>query len=176
VLDPVGCGATPYRTETSVALSKLTPTIIRGNASEIMSLAGAAGAGGKGVDSTASSDAAVDAAVALAGKTGAVVAVTGKTDYATDGKSLVAIDGGDEMMTLSTATGCSLSATTAAFATVREPLAAAVFGLAVFGAAGAEAASRVKGPGFMPQEICDALYRMDEALLKKRAAIHVKKR
>jgi hydroxyethylthiazole kinase len=165
VLDPVGCGATPYRTEVSVELSKRRPTIIRGNASEILSLAGAAGAGGKGVDSTASSDAAVDAATALAKKTGAVVGVTGKTDYATDGKTLVAIESGDALMTLSTATGCSLSATVASFATVREPLAATAYGLAVFGAAGAEAASKVKGPGFMPQEICDALYRMDESLL-----------
>src|SRR5258708_2589901 len=77
VLDPVGCGATPYRTKAAAELAQLKPTIIRGNASEIMSLAGAAGAGGKGVDSTASSDAAISAASALARKTGAVVAVTG---------------------------------------------------------------------------------------------------
>jgi hydroxyethylthiazole kinase len=175
VLDPVGCGATPYRTKTSVDLSKLKPSIIRGNASEIMSLAGASGAGGRGVDSTASSDAAIDAATALAKKTGAVVAVTGKTDYATDGKALVAVEGGDVMMTLSTATGCSLSATAAAFAAVRPPLAAAAYGLAVFGAAGAEAAARVKGPGHIPAELCDALYRMDKKLLKKRADIRMEK-
>ena len=60
VLDPVGCGATPYRTETSAELATLKPTIIRGNASEIMSLAGAAGSGGRGVDSTAGSDAALE--------------------------------------------------------------------------------------------------------------------
>jgi hydroxyethylthiazole kinase len=175
VLDPVGCGATPYRTKTSVDLSKLKPAIIRGNASEIMSLAGAAGAGGKGVDSTASSDSAIDAATALARRTGAVVAITGKTDYATDGKTLIAVEGGDMLMTLSTATGCSLSATCAAFAAVRDPLPAAACGLAVFGAAGAEAASKLKGPGHIPAELCDALYRMDKKLLKKRAGIRVER-
>ena len=89
----------------------MRPAIIRGNASEIMSLAGAAGAGGKGVDSTASSDAALIAARGLARKTGAVVAVTGATDYVTDGTLLIAIDGGDALMPLSTALGCALSAT-----------------------------------------------------------------
>ncbi|MEO8669457.1 MAG: hydroxyethylthiazole kinase, partial [Bauldia sp.] len=66
-------------------------------------------------------------------------------------------------------------ATTAAFATVRPPLAAAVYGLAVFGAAGAEAASKLKGPGHIPQELCDALYRMDAKLLKKHAEIRLEK-
>jgi hydroxyethylthiazole kinase len=173
VLDPVGCGATPYRTEVSVELASLRPTVIRGNASEIMSLAGAAGAGGQGVDSTASSDAAIAAAVALARKTGAVVAVTGVTDYATDGEALIVIEGGDALMPLSTALGCSLSSTTAAFAAVRPPLAAATAALAVFGAAGAEAAACCKGPGHLPAELCDALYRMDAETLARRAAIRV---
>jgi hydroxyethylthiazole kinase len=136
-----------------------------------MSLAGASGAGGKGVDSTASSDAALDAAKRLATQTGAVVAITGETDYATDGSRVVAVTGGDALMPLSTALGCSLSAVTAAFATVAPPLAAAVCGLAVFGAAGAEAASRCDGPGHLPAELCDALYRMDAGLLSARAAI-----
>ena len=174
VLDPVGCGATPYRTGAAAELAAMKPTIIRGNASEIMSLAGASGAGGKGVDSTAGSDAALDAARALARQTGAVVAVTGVTDYATDGETLVAIEGGDAMMPLSTALGCALTATVAAFAAVRPPLAAAVAGMAVYGAAGAEAASRCRGPGHLPAELCDALYLMDAALLEKRARIAVR--
>jgi hydroxyethylthiazole kinase len=173
VLDPVGCGATRYRTETSVELAGLRPAIIRGNASEIMSLAGAAGAGGKGVDSTASSDAAVAAAMALARQTGAVVAATGVTDYATDGDAVIAVEGGDALMPLSTALGCSLSATTAAFASGLPPLAAATAALAVFGAAGAEAAARCDGPGHLPAEICDALYRMDRETLARRARIRV---
>src|SRR5262245_28057679 len=140
VLDPVGCGATPYRTQVAVELAGMDPAIIRGNASEIMSLAGASGAGGKGVDSTVGSEAAIAAARALAKKTGAVIAITGETDYVTDGEELIAISGGDMLMPLSTALGCALSATTAAFATVRPPLAAASIALAVYGAAGAAAA------------------------------------
>jgi hydroxyethylthiazole kinase len=171
VLDPVGCGATPYRTGVAAELAAMRPTIIRGNASEIMSLAGAAAAGGKGVDSTMSSDAALAAAAALAGKTGAVVAITGETDYATDGTAMIAVAGGDPLMPLSTALGCALSATTAAFAALRPPLEAAVVGLAVYGAAGAEAASRCRGPGHLPAELCDALHRLDAEMLAKRASI-----
>jgi hydroxyethylthiazole kinase len=173
VLDPVGCGATRYRTDVAAELAAMKPAIIRGNASEIMSLAGAARAGGKGVDSTARSDAAIAAAAALARKTGAVVAVTGATDYATDGADLIAVEGGDALMPLSTALGCALSATTAAFAAILPPLDAAVSGLAVYAAAGAEAAARCKGPGHLPAELCDALYAMDAGMLARRAAIKV---
>jgi hydroxyethylthiazole kinase len=174
VLDPVGCGATSYRTGVAVELAAMRPSIIRGNASEILSLAGASGAGGRGVDSTASSDAALDAAGSLARRTGAVVAVTGAIDYATDGKTTVAIESGDPMMPLSTGLGCALSATTAAFAAVSAPLEAAAFALAIYGAAGKEAASRCpRGPGHLPAELCDALYNMDEKTLAARATIRV---
>jgi hydroxyethylthiazole kinase len=173
VLDPVGCGATPYRTSVAAELAGMRPAIIRGNASEIMSLAGAAGAGGKGVDSTMSSDAALAAAAGLARKTGAVVAITGETDYATDGDALLAVRGGDALMPLSTALGCALSATTAAFAALRPPLEAATVGLAVYAAAGAEAASRCKGPGHLPAELCDALFRLDADMLQRRSGIAV---
>ena len=171
VLDPVGCGATPYRTRTSAELAGMGPAIIRGNASEIMGLAGAAGAGGRGVDSTAGSDAAVEAARLLANTTGAVVAVTGETDYVTDGASIIAIAGGDALMPLSTALGCALTACVAAFAAVRPPLEATTAALAVYAAAGGEAASRCRGPGHLPAELCDALYAMDAALLARRATI-----
>jgi hydroxyethylthiazole kinase len=173
VLDPVGCGATPYRTNVAVSLATLRPTIIRGNASEIMSLAGAAGAGGQGVDSTASSGEALQAARALAAKTGAVVAVTGETDYVCDARETVAITGGDPLMPLSTALGCSLSAVTAAFAAVTAPRDAAVAALAIYGAAGAEAALRCggNGPGHLPAELCDALYGADQAMLERHATI-----
>ena len=51
VLDPVGCGATAYRTQVAAELAALAPTVIRGNASEILNLSGQVGAAGKGVDS-----------------------------------------------------------------------------------------------------------------------------
>lgn len=171
VLDPVGCGATPYRTQTSGELAEFRPTIIRANASEIMSLAGAAGEGPKGVDSTTGSDAALDAARRLARRSGAVVAVTGAVDYATDGENAVRVEGGHAMMPLSTALGCSLSAVTAAFAAVANPLTAAVTALATFKVAGAEAAQRCRGPGHLPAELCDALHLLDGAALRQRATI-----
>ena len=171
VLDPVGCGATPYRTGVAVELAELKPSIIRGNASEILSLSGAAATGGKGVDSTADSDAAVAPAVALAKKTGAVVAVTGAVDYVTDGQRVVAIEGGAELMTLSTGLGCALSATSAAFAAVAPPLEAATAALTVFAAAGKHAARSCKGPGRLPAELCDALYALDATLLARNSAI-----
>jgi hydroxyethylthiazole kinase len=170
VLDPVGCGATPYRTQTSAALAALAPTIIRANAGEVLSLFGATGAV-KGVDSSARSQDTLAAIVALARQSGAVVAVTGDVDYVTDGARVLAVESGDAMMPLSTALGCSLSAVTAAFATVAPPLQAAQAALAVFGAAGAEAAERCRGPGHLPAEICDALYRMDAGTLGRRVRL-----
>ncbi|HEX4354789.1 MAG TPA: hydroxyethylthiazole kinase [Polyangiales bacterium] len=171
VLDPVGCGATEYRTIVATELAALRPTIIRGNASEIMSLAGASGARGRGVDSTRSSDAAISAAAALARQTGGVVAVTGVTDYATDGERLIAIDSSDALLTHSTALGCALSATSAAFAAIAPPLLAASAALAVYGAAGREAARTLNGPGHLPAELCDVLHRMDANLLARNARI-----
>jgi hydroxyethylthiazole kinase len=170
VLDPVGCGATRYRTDTAAELASLRPTVIRGNASEIMSLC-ATGEGPKGVDSTARSDQALEAARTLAKRTGSVVAVTGLVDYATDGANDVPVEGGDALMPLSTALGCSLSAVTAAFAAVADPMTAAVSALAVFGAAGAEAARRCRGPGHLPAELCDALHLMDRGSLIRNARV-----
>jgi hydroxyethylthiazole kinase len=171
VLDPVGCGATSYRTQVAGELAAMMPSVIRGNASEIMSLAGQVGAAGKGVDSSARAEDATSSAEALAKRAGCVVAVTGATDFVSDSTGTVAIHAGDALMPLSTALGCSLSAVTAAFAAVRPPREAAIAALAVFGAAGAEAAKNCKGPGHLPAEICDALHRMDRATLAGHARL-----
>jgi hydroxyethylthiazole kinase len=170
-LDPVGCGATGYRTQVAAELAGLKPSVIRGNASEILSLAGQVGAGGKGVDSTAPAEYATSAAAALAQRTGSIVAITGETDYVCDGTTLVVVHAGHALMPLSTALGCSLSAVTAAFTAVRPPRDAAVAALAVFGAAGAVAAERCRGPGHLPAEICDALHGMDRATLAAHARL-----
>jgi len=171
LLDPVGCGATPYRVGVAVELASLGPKIIRGNASEILCLSGASGAGGRGVDSTAGSDDAVHAAVTLSRRTKAVVAVTGAIDYATDGERVVAVEGGDPLMTFSTGLGCALSATAAAFSAVAPPLEATAAALAVYGVAGKLAAARCKGPGHLPAELCDALYALDAATLAQHVVI-----
>ena len=171
VLDPVGCGATPYRTRVAAELAGLAPSVIRANAGEVLSLAGAAQDAGKGVDSLAAAEDAVGAAETLAHRTGAVVAVTGAVDYVSDGESRVAVEAGHALMPLSTALGCALSAVTAAFTAVRPPHEAAIAALAVFGAAGSVAAQRCGGPGHLPAEICDALYAMDRATLARHARL-----
>ncbi len=158
VLDPVAAGALRYRTGLVAQLLEHRPTIVRGNASEIMALAGMS-AGGKGVDSTAGSADALEGARALATSSGAVVAVSGEVDYVTDGDEVVAVPGGDVMMTRITGTGCALGAIMAAFLTASAtPLEAAVSASAVFAAAGERAAAASRGPGSMMIALLDGLY------------------
>ncbi|NED97968.1 hydroxyethylthiazole kinase [Phytoactinopolyspora alkaliphila] len=163
VLDPVAVGATSYRTRTASDLLALRPAVIRGNASEILALAGAAGRG-KGVDSTDSSSDAVDAAGELATKTGAVVAVTGEIDVVTDGRRSVQVAGGHPLMARVTAMGCAASAVTGAFAAVVDDLfLATAAALAVLGLAGARAAVDAPGPGTLRWRLLDELHMLDEA-------------
>jgi hydroxyethylthiazole kinase len=167
VLDPVGAGATPYRTRTALDLIALRPMVIRGNASEILALAGAAAGPTKGVDSAHGSDEAVDAARQLAGSSGAVVAVTGAIDRVTDGERWLEVSNGDQRMTRVTALGCALSAVIGAFLTVaRNPLEAAAQGLAVFGLAGERAAAGAAGPGSLRWRIVDELAMLDETIVR----------
>lgn len=174
VLDPVACGATHFRRQTALDLLALKPTVIRGNAGEILALAGASGAGSKGVDSLQSSDAAVDSARALAVASGAVVAVTGEIDYVTDGTMTVAIEGGHALMPFSTAVGCALSATVAAFAAVAPPFEATVAALATYAAAGKIAGQRcTNGPGHYPAELCDALFQMAPDVIARETRLTV---
>jgi hydroxyethylthiazole kinase len=114
ILDPVAVGPLSFRTAFAFDLLDAHPAVIRGNASEIISLSGGESSA-RGVDSTAFAEAALDAAQLLALKTGAVVAVTGPTDYITDGRRTIALSNGSPLMTRVTGVGCALSATVAAF-------------------------------------------------------------
>ena len=172
VLDPVGAGATPYRTRTALDLIELQPTVIRGNASEILALAGAAAGPTKGVDSTHGADEAVHAAQQLAHGSGAVVAVTGAIDRITDGERWREVANGDPRMTRVTALGCAASATIGAFLAVQpDPLIAAAEGLAIFGLAGERAAVDAAGPGSLRWRIVDELSLLDEAVVLEGARI-----
>ncbi|MDR5805441.1 hydroxyethylthiazole kinase [Caballeronia sp. LZ001] len=165
VLDPVAVGPLTFRTEFALELLDLTPAVIRGNASEIISLSGGA-ASGRGVDSTAATDAALDAAQILALRTQAVVAVTGATDYITDGRQVVALSNGSPLMTRVTGVGCALSATVAAFiatATSRdEHFAATVAAIACTTIAGELAARDAALPGSFAVAYLDRLASLDE--------------
>jgi hydroxyethylthiazole kinase len=172
VLDPVGVGATALRNETAAALARARPAAIRANASEVMALAGLAGAGTRGVDSTQASDAAIDAARRLARETGAVVAVTGAVDHVTDGERLVSIANGHPLMARVTGLGCTATALVgAALAVEKDPLVACAAGLVFLGVAGELAAARSPGPGSLQLQLLDALYALDDATLAARARL-----
>jgi len=165
ILDPVAAGATAYRTETARRLIDRKPSVIRGNASEIMSLAGEAGAA-RGVDSTKGSDAARDAAERLAKSSGAVVAVTGAVDYIADGKRMAALANGDPMLARVTGTGCMATALIGAFLGAGlAPFDATAAGLATIGIAAEAAIRGANGPGSFQVALIDALYRIDDAAL-----------
>eukprot|EP00879_Flechtneria_rotunda_P024855 GHRR01026374.1.p1 GENE.GHRR01026374.1~~GHRR01026374.1.p1 ORF type:complete len:230 (+),score=96.01 GHRR01026374.1:231-920(+) len=135
ILDPVGCGATSYRTAACVAMLKLQPTVVRGNASEILALAGAAG-NVKGVDSTAASYEALEAAKQLAADHKCIVAVSGATDLVTDGTTVLGVQNGVAMLPKITAAGCSVTALIAGFVAAsgrEDALQATAAALAVFG-------------------------------------------
>jgi hydroxyethylthiazole kinase len=171
VLDPVACQATSYRREVVQALVAERPTIIRGNASEILSLAGEASRG-QGVDGRDPVAAAEEGARRLARSSGAVVAVTGEVDYVIDGERAVRIEGGSPFMPMNTALGCSLTCLCGAYAAVAEDaFDAAVAALAHFAVAGAKADEGASGPGSFAPRFLDALAAVAPEALS-RAAIH----
>eukprot|EP00898_Chlorokybus_atmophyticus_P001858 jgi/Chlat1/2673/Chrsp18S02990 len=172
VLDPVGAGASAYRTQACLELMNMGPAVIRGNASEILALAGAAGATTKGVDAahqarelTVQVEDAVESAKALASGRGCVVAVSGAVDVVTDGTVTLRVANGHPLLTRITAMGCSVTALITAFCSVppHSPLHATATALAVFGLAAEIAGKQAKGPGTLRAGLMDALHNLDEA-------------
>ena len=167
VLDPVGAGATAFRDKAVAALLAHKPSIIRGNASEIMAVARIAGLGDtaarpKGVDSANTVAEAEALAIALSRAQNCVVAATGAVDFVTDGKRHAHIGNGSQMMTFVTALGCALSALTAAFATAGEDrFATTCAALIAYGIAGEMAEENSDGPGSFRMMFLDMLYRLD---------------
>ena len=168
VLDPVAVGAMRFRTELAAELLAHRPTVVRGNSSEVLSLAGASGAG-RGVDSTVGSEAAVETARGLAARTGGVVAVSGAVDYVTDGVSTLEVHTGHELMTRVTGVGCALGALVAACCAVESsPLVATTAATTILTVAAEEAAAVSRGPGSFAVALLDALAALDEATLAAR--------
>ncbi len=166
VLDPVGAGATSQRTTTALRLiEECKPTVIRGNGSEIMALVNA-DVKSKGVDSSASSHDALSAAKTLAHNTGAVVVISGATDYITDGTTTHTVEGGDEIMTAVTGMGCTSTALVGAFLAVEaDAMVAATSAMAVMSLAGERAATYSKGSGSMQINFLDELYNLTSETL-----------
>ncbi|MCE5245036.1 MAG: hydroxyethylthiazole kinase [Syntrophobacteraceae bacterium] len=172
VLDPVGAGATRFRTETARELTARNRiSIIRGNASEIHALAGGSSQT-RGVDSAECPDDAASSASELARHSGTVVAATGPVDFVTDGVRSVRIANGHSLMGRVTGTGCAASAITGAFAAVEpDPFVAAVGALVCFGIAGESAARSNPGPGSFHVLLLDALDALTADDIRERAKI-----
>lgn len=167
VLDPVGIGIGSLRTELLSQLKKFKPSIVRGNASEIIALAKlwgldeSAGSelGPRGVDSADTVEAARSAAVALARYTGGAVAVSGEKDLVTDGKTVAISVGGSALMEKVTGFGCSQGGVLAVYATATDPFTAALAGVAHYNVAGARAAQVADAPASFKTAFIDELYR-----------------
>jgi hydroxyethylthiazole kinase len=167
VFDPVGVGATSLRRATAQSLLALKPTVVRGNASEIMTLAGIAGVAARGVDSARDSVEAEAPARTLAASLGAVVVVTGALDIVTDGERALRIANGHPLMPRVTALGCALTAITGAFLAVGDDaLSDAAVATALFGLAGEIAARDARGPGSLRVGLMDALHNLDAATIR----------
>ncbi|RTQ99178.1 hydroxyethylthiazole kinase [Halomonas nitroreducens] len=173
VLDPVAVGATALRREAGARLLALGPTAIRGNASEILALADQRG-GGRGVDSTDATASAEQAAVTLARRSGAVVAVTGEVDLVTDGRRLARIAGGHALMPRVTTLGCALTGVVGAYlAGGEDPFTATVAALAGYAVAGQVAGEAAAGPGSFAVAFLDALHALDGPTLTARARLEI---
>ncbi|PZE22308.1 hydroxyethylthiazole kinase [Paenibacillus xerothermodurans] len=168
ILDPVGAGATAYRTETSRMLAKqLKISVVRGNAAEVANLIGEQRSI-KGVDAGEAGDNAAGLTGRAAQELGCVVAVTGKDDYVSDGTTTYKISGGDSILTKVTGTGCLLTAVIGAFTAVESnALVASAAALAYYGAAAQLAAQRAAGPGSFQVEFLDELARVPQAVFEQ---------
>jgi hydroxyethylthiazole kinase len=171
VLDPVAVGTLPVRTELAATLCAAGPDVVRGNASEILAVAGA-GVGGRGVDTTDDAESAAETAATLARRTGGVVAVSGPVDVITDGRDIVRVRNGHPHLTRMTGGGCALGAVIAAFAaTGPDRLASTVAAVLTYTVAAELAAAHASGPGSFAPAFLDALSTVDGAALESRAAL-----
>lgn len=171
VLDPVAIGVLPVRTELARRLRDTGPTVVRGNASEVLALA-EAGSGGRGVDALDEVDAAAEVASDLARSAGAVVAVSGPVDLLTDGTRTARVANGDVLLTKVTGGGCALGAVMAAFAAVEDDaFVATVAAVTTYTVAAELAAERAGGPGSFAVGFLDALASVSGDDLRARARL-----
>jgi hydroxyethylthiazole kinase len=173
VLDPVGAGATEFRTSTSRRILDLVDvTVLRGNAGEVATLIGA-DAEVRGVESIAAGIDAAELARTAARRLGVIASVTGPIDHVSDGERVLAIANGHALLATVTGTGCMSSALTGCFLAAKPgaPLEAAAEALAAFGVAAEDAADGAGGPGTFHARLYDALYALEPESLDGRAHI-----
>ncbi len=172
VLDPVGVGATAYRTETARRLlDEIDVAVLRGNAGEVATLVGVE-AEVRGVESVGVGGDAAELARAAARALGVVAAVTGPVDHVSDGERSAAVANGHALLATITGTGCMSSAMTGCFLAGKDdPFEATAEALVAFGVAGEDAAVDAKGPGSFHVGLYDALAALDPATLTARAKV-----
>jgi hydroxyethylthiazole kinase len=173
VLDPVGAGATRYRTDTARRiLDEVKVTVLRGNQGEVATLVGVE-AEVRGVESIGAGGEPGDLALAAARNLGLVASVTGPVDRVSDGKQMLSVANGHELLAAVSGTGCMSSALTGCFLAAKRdvPLEAAAEALAAFGVAGEDAARDARGPGSFHAGLYDALAALDPETLDSRARI-----
>ena len=163
ILDPVGAGATILRTNSAKKLiNELTISVVRGNASEVLSLMKVESAT-KGVDSVHEVGEAVETAMKLAKQLEITIAITGEIDLVTDGETIYRVANGDAAMASVTGMGCAATSIIGSFLAVdNNPLTAAATALAYFGLAGEKAAETASGPGSFQVAFLDALANLGE--------------
>jgi hydroxyethylthiazole kinase len=173
VLDPVGAGATRYRTDTARRLlDEVKVTVLRGNQGEVATLVGVE-AEVRGVESIGVGGEPADLARGAARNLGLIASVTGVVDHVSDGQQVLAVANGHELLGMVSGTGCMSSAITGCFLAAKrnEPLEGAAEALAAFGVAGEDAARDAKGPGSFHAGLYDALASLDPETLNGRARI-----
>jgi hydroxyethylthiazole kinase len=172
ILDPVGSGATKLRTDSAKRLiEEISIKVVRGNASEVLSLAHE-GSKTKGVDSIHTVDEAADAALVLSKELNITLAITGKIDLITDGERIYRVSNGHDLMGYCTGTGCTATVLIGAFLAVdSDPVTATTTALAYFGLVGEKAATKAQSPGSFQIAMLDALYNMDEKQMEEGAKI-----
>lgn len=173
VLDPVGIGIGALREQVLGELRAYRPSIVRGNATEVIALARLWGLldeassphtpADRVVEATDAVASARGAAVALARWTGGAVAVSGPIDLVTDGAAVAFSTGGSPLMERVTGFGCSLGGVSAGYAAVADPFCAACAAAAHYNAAGTRAAGRAEGPASFKAAFVDELYRLSAA-------------
>jgi hydroxyethylthiazole kinase len=171
-LDPVGAGATRYRTETAKRLlDEVDVAVLRGNAGEIATLVGV-DAEVRGVESIAAGTDRVELARSAARAFGVVASVTGPVDHVSDGERTLSVANGHELLASVTGTGCMSTAITGCFLAANPgALAAAAEALAAFGLAAEDAAAVASGPGTFHAALYDALFALTPDSLDERARI-----
>ncbi|MDQ3065977.1 MAG: hydroxyethylthiazole kinase [Actinomycetota bacterium] len=172
VLDPVGAGATKYRTDTAKRiLDVIDVAVLRGNAGEVATLVGVE-AEVRGVESIGAGGDPVELAREAATTLGLVASVTGPVDHVSDGERTAAIANGHALLAAITGTGCMSTAITGCFLSGKDdPYEAAVEALVALGVAGEDAAVGAKGPGSFHVALYDSLAALDPTTLSGRAKV-----